>query len=176
VQVLSSNRVALKEWASVCGRLARGEQILLLRKGGIREAGFRAEQPEFFLFPTRFHEKDAAPAEAVDLELYAEIAEDVEVKDLEALRRLEGQHAMAWEDVEKRFLYAHNGRAPGLHVLSLRVHRLRQPLRVEDARAYDGCVSWVQLDRDRPVATAGPALSCEEFERRREAVRAALDG
>lgn len=175
MSVLPSNRVALKEWASTCGRLARGEQVVLLRKGGIREArpGFRLERGEFFLFPTRFHEAGAAPPEAVDLELYAEVAEDVEVGDLDALRRLEGQHAMAWEDVEKRFRY---GRAPGLHVLCLRAHRLRRPVRVGNARAYDGCVSWVELDRDWPVETAGPALDDAAFERRREALRAALRG
>jgi hypothetical protein len=173
--VLPSNRVALKEWAAVCDRLARGEQIVLLRKGGIRDQakGFRAERGEFFLFPTRFHEAGAAPPEAVDLELYAEVAEDVEVKDLAPLRRLEGQHAMPWADVEKRFRY---GRAPGLHVLCLRAHRLRRPLRVEDARAYDGCVSWVELDRELPVETAGPVLETEAFEARRAALQAALRG
>lgn len=171
--MLPSNRVALKEWASVCDRLSRGEQILLLRKGGIRERGFRAEGSEFFLFPTRFHEAGSPPPTAVDLELYAELVEDVEVKDLEVLRRLDGQHAMSWEDVEKRF---HYGRAPGLHVLALRAHRLAAPERIADARVYDGCRSWVELDRERPVSTSGPALTDVEFDRRRAALKAALDG
>ena len=170
--VLSMNRFALKEWADVCRRLGRGDAILLLRKGGLREAGFRTERREFFLFPTRFHAEGAPPPDAVDLELYAEVVDDTRVEDLDRLRRLEGLHALAWEDVEKRFRY----RTPGLHALTLRAHRLARPARIENARAYDGCVSWVELDREREVETSGPALGDVEFERRREAARAALHG
>ena len=170
--MLSTNKIALKEGAAVCGRLGRGEIILLLRKGGIRESGFRTERREFFLFPTRFHAEGAPPPAAVDLELYAEVVEDVHVEDLDRLRRLDGLHALAWEEVEKRFRY----RAPGLHALTLRAHRLARPARVENARAYDGCVSWVELDREREVETAGPALGDVEFEERRGAARAVLHG
>lgn len=169
--VRSTSRFALKEWASVCARLAAGDAVLLLRKGGIRESGFQVERPEFFLFPTRFHAEGASPPEAVDLELYAELVDDVPVRDLEPLRRLEGMHAMAWEDVEKRFHY----RTPGLRALTLRAWRLARPERVENARAYDGCVSWVELDRERPVEPAAPALGEVEFELRRAALKAALD-
>ncbi|HEX7900277.1 MAG TPA: DUF1802 family protein [Planctomycetota bacterium] len=170
--VLSSNRFALKEWADVCGRLGRGDIVLLLRKGGVREAGFRTERREFFLFPTRFHAEGAPPPDAVDLELYAEVVDDVRVEELDRLRRLDGLHALAWEDVEKRFHY----RTPGLWALTLRVRRLARPARVENARAYDGCVSWVELDREREVETSGPALGDAEFEKRREAARSALLG
>lgn len=173
--VLSKNRFALKEGAAVCGRLGRGEIVVLLRKGGLRDSrdGFRTERREFFLFPTRFHAEGAPPPEAVDLELYAEVVDDVHVEDLDRLRRLDGLHALAWEDVVKRF---HYGRAPGLHALTLRAHRLARPARVENARAYDGCVSWVELDRERDVETAGPALEDAAFEERRGAARKALDG
>jgi len=172
--VLASNRFALKEWAAVCGRLGRGEIVLLLRKGGLHEAGggFRTERREFFLFPTRFHAEGAPPPDVVDLELYAEVVDDVRVENLDRLRRLEGLHALAWEDVEKRFHY----KTPGLHALTLRAHRLSRPRRVENARAYDGCASWVELDRAWEVETAAPALGDAEFEARREAARAALHG
>ena len=170
--MLSSNRFALKEWADVCGRLGRGEIVVLLRKGGLREAGFRTERREFFLFPTRFHAEGAPPPEAVDLELYAEVVDDTRGEELDRLRRLDGLHALAWEDVEKRFHY----RAPGLWALTLRAHRLARPARVENARAYDGCVSWVELDRERDVETSGPALGDAAFEERRAAARAALHG
>ena len=45
---------ALKEWAVICRALAEGRQSLLLRKGGIAEAGgaFQVEQPRFWLLPT----------------------------------------------------------------------------------------------------------------------------
>ncbi|HKS37709.1 MAG TPA: DUF1802 family protein, partial [Verrucomicrobiae bacterium] len=39
--------------------LGRGEQIIILRKGGIteRRGGFKPEHAEFLLFPTLFHQQ-----------------------------------------------------------------------------------------------------------------------
>ena len=52
-------QTALKEWAITVDALARGEQILLLRKGGIHETGkdFRVIHREFLLYPTYEHQK-----------------------------------------------------------------------------------------------------------------------
>ena len=51
--------VGFKEWALVCEALGRGEQSIILRKGGIAEGrdGFAFKHREFFLFPTFFHEQ-----------------------------------------------------------------------------------------------------------------------
>ena len=53
--------VGFKEWALVCEALGRGEQTIMLRKGGIAEGrdGFSFRHREFFLFPTFFHEQVA---------------------------------------------------------------------------------------------------------------------
>jgi hypothetical protein len=53
-----SSNIAFKEWAVVVDALGRGEQVLILRKGGIREqrGEFQADHHEFWLFPTRYHE------------------------------------------------------------------------------------------------------------------------
>ena len=50
--------IGFKEWTLVCDALGRGEQSIILRKGGIAEgrAGFRFQHPEFLLLPTLFHE------------------------------------------------------------------------------------------------------------------------
>ncbi|HWD18423.1 MAG TPA: DUF1802 family protein, partial [Verrucomicrobiae bacterium] len=55
-------RVAFKEWAVVVDALGHGGQIIILRKGGIREgrAGFQVEHEEFLLFPTLFHQQREA--------------------------------------------------------------------------------------------------------------------
>src|SRR5438132_279856 len=52
-------RAAFKEWAIVVDALGRGEQIIILRKGGISEGpgGFKLDQNEFLLFPTLFHQQ-----------------------------------------------------------------------------------------------------------------------
>ena len=48
-----------KEWAIVCEALGRGEQTVIVRKGGIAEGrdGFSFREREFYLFPTFFHEQ-----------------------------------------------------------------------------------------------------------------------
>jgi hypothetical protein len=52
--------IAFKEWAVTVRALAEGEQLLTLRKGGIREAGkhFRLDHERFFLYPTFDHQRD----------------------------------------------------------------------------------------------------------------------
>jgi len=173
--MLSRNRHALKEGEASCEFLARGGGVLLLRKGGILEprGGFRVEHREFFLFPTRFHEKGAPPLRRVDLGLYATVEEDLPVGDLPALRRLDGMHALSWEDVERRF---HYGEEKGVHALVLRAWSLARPHSIEDAGAYEGCRSWVELREDLAVEPAGPALADDAFEARRRAVRDAIHG
>jgi len=50
--------IAFKEWAITVRALAEGEQLVTLRKGGIRESGkhFRVEHGRFFLYPTFDHQ------------------------------------------------------------------------------------------------------------------------
>ena len=51
--------VAFKEWAVTVRALAEGEQLLTLRKGGIREENrhFEIEHDRFFLYPTFDHQR-----------------------------------------------------------------------------------------------------------------------
>ena len=52
--------IAFKEWAVTVRALAEGEQLVTLRKGGIREGGkhFRVEHDRFFLYPTFDHQRN----------------------------------------------------------------------------------------------------------------------
>jgi hypothetical protein len=52
--------VAFKEWALTVRALAEGEQLLTLRKGGIREENksFEIEHDRFFLYPTFDHQRN----------------------------------------------------------------------------------------------------------------------
>lgn len=187
--MLAANNIALKEWAVVCHELAAGHQIALLRKGGIREPGrgFAVEHREFFLFPTYFHENEeelalgvraalpeiarsAPPGGIVRLALYATVQAAVEVRELEPLRRLDGQHALAWPAVERRFQY----RRPGLHVIATRAWRLPRPLEIPALFRYDGCRSWVTLETALLVTGAEPVLSDEMFAGRLAELRQAL--
>ena len=76
-----ASSMALKEWAVACNALRDGEQIVILRKGGIHrdDNNFStefADHPEFLLFPTYLHQtRDLVKPEFHDL-LERSIAED----------------------------------------------------------------------------------------------------
>src|SRR6266436_3905980 len=52
--------IALKEWAVTVRALAEGEQLVALRKGGIREDDkhFELAHEQFFLYPTFDHQRN----------------------------------------------------------------------------------------------------------------------
>ena len=51
-----------------------------------------------------------------------------------------------------------------LHVLVLRVYRIQRPVTVRVRPEYEGCMSWVEIDRDLPFEGT-PVIADEEFER-----------
>jgi hypothetical protein len=59
VVVWFSMPIAFKEWAVTVRALAEGEQLITLRKGGVRESDkrFRVEHDRFFLYPTFDHQR-----------------------------------------------------------------------------------------------------------------------
>jgi hypothetical protein len=59
VVVWCSMPIAFKEWAVTVRALAEGEQLITLRKGGLRESDkrFRVEYDRFFLYPTFDHQR-----------------------------------------------------------------------------------------------------------------------
>jgi hypothetical protein len=184
-----NNRYALKEWAVIVRRLGKGDQVILIRKGGILEQkrGFSVEHREFFLFPTYAHQKeedlippartelaralkDSSPPHEVWLDYFARVEAVWELGELAWLRKLEGLHALAWPSVESRFYY----RRPGLHLLALRVFRLPETHRIPNTPRYDGCVSWVELDTDLAIEHATPVLTDAEFAARLGVVHSAV--
>jgi hypothetical protein len=166
--------IAFKEWAVICRALAEGRQSLILRKGGIAEAGgvFRPEHESFLLYPTFFHEQhrtgikpeflpllEAAEAERPSAGLirfthFARVVDVSHVADLDALLALDGEHAWTADTVRQRFHY----RSPGLYVLRVQTFRLPSPVDVVERPEYAGCKTWVELDA--PVPTAGAELVC----------------
>lgn len=184
-------KTAFKEWAVICQALAEGRQALILRKGGIVEAGgeFRPDQPEFLLFPTFSHQSpdsvvpdarslletamaDEPEAGEVVFRHYAVVADALRVKDLAAVLRLRGQHIWSDEVIEERF---HRWR-DSIYALIVRVYRLPRGVVLPLEEDYTGCKSWVELARDVPVDGSSPVLSDDEFARRHHAIRAALRG
>lgn len=184
--------VALKEWAIVCDFLAAGRCCLLLRKGGIHEAGgpgrFALQHDRFLMFPAWEHERldwikpswlpgddalqvdepELAEPSRVVFDCWAEAARIWEVPSRDAFDRLEDLHPWGKPQIDMRFDYKPDR---PLYLLALRAYRLAQPVSVPNADAFAGCVSWVPLDDveaggvDGGVEVEGsrPAMTDEVF-------------
>ena len=186
---------ALKEWAAVNRALLEGRQIIDLRKGGIREEGhrfphpraallalrqLRAPRPELLL-PAASDLLAAAvaaspPAGQLRFEGWAEIVESAVLTEPEQVAALEGLHVWTPDYAVQRFRW--RPKAP-LVVLVLRVHRLDEPIEAPVRNAYASCTSWVpmlDLPPDPSAIASTPVLDDDAFERRVEALRAALPG
>lgn len=188
--MLTENNRALKEWAIACEAMKSGEQIVLIRKGGIREeeGTFRVADPEFFLMPTYEHQHPRLlqPTYAeklreiqsagfdprtVTLDAYAVVDTVIVAPNEERVQALSGEHIWNEQYVKERFDF--NPYDP-LYVLLLRVYNLPQKTTLEMRPEYGGCKSWVTLERALATAGAVPALSEEEFACRRAAVMSVL--
>src|SRR5262249_25144861 len=153
----------------------RGEQILLLRKGGIHEArgGFRVEHVRFLLFPTSYHEqRDCViptaqarfdvihrlrrSAETVRLEYSAELVETRPLESPAQAEALQGQHIWRQEVIARRFDW---GKEKTIHTLVVRVLRLACAVEIPMNSAYGGCKSWIELGCDITTDGAVPVLS-----------------
>ena len=181
-------KTALKEWAILIDAFARGEIILTLRKGGIREqrAAFSVRHDRFLLYPTFFHEKAAEldarfhgrldqverpPEDVIPFEFVAEVAGLWRIDDLSVLERIQPMQGLTLAALESRFHYRNK---PGVQAIALRISRLTRRVLVPETRRYLGCVSWVNLDADLDVSEAVPVLQLDEFKTRLAAIAALL--
>jgi len=71
--------IAFKDWAVTVRALSEGEQLLTLRKGGIREDDkhFELEHDRFFLYPTFDHQRNDLVRESHHPELRRALEEGV---------------------------------------------------------------------------------------------------
>ncbi|MBI4657281.1 MAG: DUF1802 family protein [Verrucomicrobia bacterium] len=184
-------RIAFKEWAIIVDVLGAGEQIIILRKGGIREdrGGFQVEHSQFLLFPTLFHQQresvipsaqqrfdEIAPRfpdpSQLRLDYFAEVVSWRRLESLAVAERLRGQHFWRDEVIRQRFDW---GKEKNIHALAVRVCRLRKTVTLPMLPSYGGCRSWIELASDIPTEDASPVLSPESFAEKLGQFHAALD-
>jgi hypothetical protein len=181
----ASNNIAFKEWAVVVDALGQGEQVLILRKGGIREerGEFHVDHREFWLFPTQYHEAEqsiipskrptlqhiaaSAPKDAVDIEFYVVVDTTVRITDFTRVKQLQGRHIWGERALQERFQF---GRETGLHALVVRAYRRQSPGRFPMRESYGGCKSWVELERALSTESLTPVLQDVEYSARREEI------
>ena len=175
---------ACKEWAAIVHALLEGEQVLDVRKGGIREDGrhFSVQATRFWLYPTAEHQKpellkepyrhwidlaSASPVgEAIRFDAWADVVGVATITEPEQLDAIASK--LIWTDDYAASRFRWKKRDP-LWVLALRVHRLDEPVTIPWREEYGGCTSWVDLDGlpDDPTALASePVLSDVAFDAR----------
>jgi hypothetical protein len=172
---------AFKEWAVIVRALLEGEQILDVRKGGLREDGrrFGVRAERCWLYPTYEHQKpellkpayrrwvsDTATASEsgrVQISGWADVAGMITITDPDELARLDSRLIWTQEYAASRLGWK---AAQPLWVLALRTYRLDSPCIVPYRDEYGGCTSWVDVDGlpDDPAALpAEPALTDDSF-------------
>jgi len=187
----ATTNIAFKEWEVVVDALGHGEQILILRKGGIHEAGgqFRVDHQQFWFLPTQFHEAEAAviPAkhprlrelavtgnrDQVSVEYFGVVDRVLRLDRAEQIDRLTGCHIWTEAILRARFAF---GREAGLFALLTRIYRQPSPVSIQWHDRYGGCKSWVELDQPVAAASLAPVLSEPEFCRHRDQIVARLAG
>jgi hypothetical protein len=170
--------VAFKEWAAICQALAKNQQCLILRKGGISEESgtFHVEHSEFLLYPTNFHEhrnglkpnyQDAfnlaetdrpAPG-TIAFTHFARVTDVHYITELDTALALDPLHGWTSDVIRQRFHY----RTPGLFVLTVRIFHLPQCEHRDERPEYAGCKTWVKLDHPVSTKNAVAVLTDEEF-------------
>ena len=183
-------QTALKEWAITVQALAQGEQILLLRKGGIHEDSkdFRVIHPEFLLYPTYEHQRedllkpdhqpslarlleDAPRSESITFSHWARSEEIIEVEAQEKVVDLSPWHIWTDEYAQSRLRW--KPMLP-LSILLLRVYRMERPVTVPYIKEYGGCTSWVDILPRIDLGHLEPVLDDAEFQRQVDAIKGSL--
>jgi hypothetical protein len=175
---------AFKEWAVIVRALLEGEQILDVRKGGLREDGrqFAVRADRCWLYPTFEHQKpelvkpayrrwltdtetDSQPGQ-VRIDGWADVVGTITITEPEELAHLDSKLIWTHEYAASRLGW--KSRQP-LWVLALRTYQLESPCIVPFREDYAGCSSWVDMDGlpDDPASVAAePALTDDTFEAR----------
>ena len=185
-------QTAFKEWAVTIEALARGAQIIILRKGGLQEPNlhFQIEHDRFLFFPGYLHqdakllkpdyrswltdeEEQPDPSE-VTFSLYAEVTDVIElgVTDPEAAAAaLEPFHIWAPGFALKR---VHWKPLHPLNAIFLRCYSIQEPVTMPVTPQYSGCTSWVDLDSDVALGEITPVIQDADYEQRASEIKVAL--
>ncbi len=182
--------LALKEWAVTVRALALGQQVLLLRKGGIHEPGkdFRVIHPEFLLYPTYEHQREDLLKSEHEAALrrvleeprqeghitfthWAKVEETIEVSRQEEVDDLSPHYIWTAAYAQSRLRW--KPMLP-LSVMLMRVYQLEQPVSVPFQPEYRGCASWVEVLDQVPLGSVQPVLDDEEFRRRVDEIKDCL--
>ena len=165
------NHTALKEWSTVVAALGRGEQVILIRKGGIADPSFGVEADRFYLYPTYFHQGESEARASVTITHWCEVARTWSIRDFDLLQRLAPLAAIPMETLEARYRFRPD---QSLYVIAVRAWKLADPVEVQYREEYGGCRSWISLEDEIDVDGSTPVLGDAELRAKIETVEALL--
>ncbi len=165
------NHTALKEWSNVVAALGRGEQVILIRKGGIADPSFGVEADRFYLYPTYFHQGESEVRPSVTITHWSEVVKTWSVRDFARLERLEPLVVIPRETLEARYRFRPD---QALYVIALRTWKLAAPVEVRHRDEYAGCKSWISVDEEIDVDGSTPVLGEAELQAKIETVASLL--
>ena len=177
--------IALKEWSATIDALACGDQLFLLRKGGIRETNrhFELANRRFLLYPTHFHEAHAllkpkfqhligsqcdVAHDTVEFKVWAEVADVLSVDRAQHLDLLFDSHVWTEEFVAKRVAWKPRHAAS---LILLRTYELLEPVSVPIEPHHKGCKSWVDIEPAVDVSGSVPVLKESDWNERAQEIQ-----
>lgn len=166
-----ANHTSLKEWSNVVAALGRGEQIVLIRKGGIADPAFGVEADRFYLYPTYFHQGESEHRQSVEITHWCEVVRTWTTSDPAVLDRLEAHVVLPRETLDSRYRFRPD---QALCVIAVRTFALPRPAAIAFAPAYGGCRSWISIDDEIDVDGSVPILGEAELQARIEAIESLL--
>lgn len=155
------NHTALKEWSNVVQALGRGEQIVLIRKGGIADVSFGVEAERFYLYPTYFHQGESESRPSVTITHWCEVVRTWRVRDAEMLEKLEPLVVLPRETLDARYQFRPD---QALYVIAVRTWKLAMPADVQYRDAYGGCRSWISIDDEIAIDGSTRVMAEEELQ------------
>ena len=183
-------RIALKEWAVTLDALASGEQILLMRKGGIHEESkdFRIIHDEFLLYPTYEHQRPELLKQpyqenlkallnakrdesSIQFSKWASVHEVLEISDQSKIDCLNDFHIWTDEYAQGRLNW--KPMVP-LSIILVRVYDLEATTSVPFIPEYQGCTSWVDIIPEVNMENKTPVLSDTAFALKVKEIKEAL--
>lgn len=165
------NHTALKEWSNVIEALGRGEQVILIRKGGLADASFGVEADRFYLYPTYFHQGESEARPSATITHWCEVARTWTIRDVESLERLEPLVELPRETLEARYRFRPD---QALLVIAVRTYALPAPVEVTYREEYGGCRSWISIEEEIDVEGSRPVLDERELRAKIDEVDARL--
>jgi len=162
-----ANHTSLKEWASVIEALGSGQQIVLIRKGGLADKSFGVEADRFYLFPTNYHDAGGGEPAHVSITHWAEVIKSWQIRDAAMLPRLESLTILGRDAIETRYRFRPD---QAINVIAVRAYRLPDAVEIAMKPEYAGCRSWVSIDEEISIDGSVSAMDALEMQTRIAAI------